>query len=234
MAATKIIGGGNNLQVVVPGVEMAVDPTFLAARIALRPLEYQADGMLLGHYAVAQKSGAFTGWAAAANAGSLRWAPSLSNIYLVLMRLKWGFVTNATATAGVYDVGAYIARGFTVDFTANSTPINMATVPNTNAMRKTMSTSQMGANGPRICTTAGMTGQTATLDNAPFAFGLANVTGTTVGISSFQTIYEYTALSQHPVVFSANEGVILQMLTASAGGTFNVYFQYEFAEVAVF
>ncbi len=234
MAATKIIGGGNTTQVVVPGAELAIDPTFLAARVALRPLEFASDGSMLGHYAVGTKSGNFTGWAAAANAGSLRWAPSLSNIYLVLMRLKWGFVTQATATAGVYDVGAYIARGFTVDFTGNSTPVNMATVPNSNAMRRTMSSSQMGANGPRVCTTAGMTGQTATLDSAAFAFGVANVTGTTVGISSFQTLYEYTSLAQHPVVLSSNEGVVCQMLAASAGGTFNVYFQWEFAEVAVY
>ncbi len=234
MAASKIIGGGSAAQIVAPGVELGVDPTFLAARVALRPLDHLADGQLLGHYAVAQKSGLFTGWAAAANAGSLRWAPSLSNIYCVLMRLKWGFCTQATATAGVYDVAAYIARGFTVDFTGNSTPVNLATVPNSNAMRKNMATSQMGANGPRVCTTAGMTGQTATLDSAAFAFGVANVTGTTVGISSFQTLYEYTSLAQHPVVLSSNEGVVCQMLAASAGGTFNVYFQWEFAEVAVY
>ncbi len=43
---TKIIGGG----VGTPGVgqEMAVDPTFLAARVALRPLDYAGLGQVLG------------------------------------------------------------------------------------------------------------------------------------------------------------------------------------------
>ena len=53
MAQTKVIGGGS----IQPGVELAVDPTFLAARVAMRPLVYAAQGEVLGHYSAVQASG---------------------------------------------------------------------------------------------------------------------------------------------------------------------------------
>lgn len=202
------------------------------------PVPYIGTGgqsqTVLGHYAVAQKSGLVTGTSANANVASIRWAPTLSNTFLVLMRLKIGMVTQATATAGVYDFLAFITRAFTTDFTTASTAINMSTTLKTNQMRGTMSQSQMGANGPRIATVTTMTGQTSTNDAAGFAFGLMNLTGTTVGISTFQTMYEWTGLGQHPVVLSNNEGVIVQEAAAEAGGTFNIYAQWEWAEVLLF
>jgi len=206
--------------------------------MAAVPVPYIGTGnqsqTVLGHYAVAQKSGLLTGWSTNADVASIRWAPTLANTFLILMRLKIGIVTQATATAGVFDFLAFIARAFTTDFTTASTAINMSTTLKTNQMRATMNQSQMGANGPRICTVTTMSGQTATNDAAAFAAGLMNITGTTVGISSLQTIYEWTGLGQHPVVLSNNEGIRVQMPTASAGGTFNVYAQWEWAEALVF
>jgi hypothetical protein len=203
------------------------------------PVPYIGTGgqaqTVLGHYSTAQKSGNFTGWAANDVVGSIRWAPTNTNYFLVLMRLKWGIVTQATATAGVYDVGASIARAFTVDFTTAATAVNMATTQKTNLMRGSMSLSQMGTSGPRIATTTTQSGQTYTLDATPFAADVANLTGTTVGISSgMRSMYEWTGLGQHPLVLSNQEGVSVRMLTASAGGTYNVYLQWEWAEVLLF
>src|SRR5438270_560801 len=64
---TKVIGGGVGPGVIQPGVEQAVDPKFWAARVAFKPDDYTAQGVVLGHYAVGQVSGAV---AATLGAGS--------------------------------------------------------------------------------------------------------------------------------------------------------------------
>jgi hypothetical protein len=238
MPQTQILGGGQ----IQPGVPLAVDPTFLAARVALRPLDYANVGQLLGHYAATQVSGATVSLGAAAHSASLRWTDTTR--FLVLMRIKAGWsVTGAVTAATPMDMQAVIARGFSVDFTTNSTQLSLAAVTNTNKMRAGMGTSLLGASGPRILTTAAMSGQTLTADVAPFAItvwnnqpsGNATVTQA-VGVSGpMQTIYEWTALGQHPVVLTANEGVLLQPVTAGpTTGTVKYYVQWEWAEVLIF
>ena len=239
---TKIVGNGSG-SVDVP---WAVDPTFKAAHIALSPLEYANSGRVLGHYAVAQRSGELVATIGAlGHLGSIRWA--VDDAYLVLLRLKVGWSISAAVTTAVeMNMRAIIARGFSVDFTTAATAINMATVPKTNAMRNSMGSSLMGTAGPRIATTTVQSGQTLTADSAPFAMCVwssrypTNSTGTAVAqavgdAGLMQTLYEYTALAQHPVVLSLNEGVIVQPVTAGpASGTFALYTQWEWAEVEVY
>ena len=251
MAQTKIIGGGapGSASVLASGVEQAVDPLYLAARMAIRPLDYTvAGGGVLGHYAVAQTSGSIAATPTALDVhASIRWAPTITNTYLVLMRLKLGYgVVSAVTTAVRMAYQASIARQFTVDFTTATTAINLATTAKTNQMRGSMSGSQMGANGPRICTTAPQTGQTYTLDAAPFALtnweALHSVSGTGTAVllnagsaGPTQTIYEWTGQGQHPVVLSSNEGVVVQLVhTGHGSGTLSLYTTWEWAEVQVF
>ncbi len=214
----------------------------------MRPLNYITGGVTLGHYAVTQKSGALTGTIAAAGImASLRWADATR--FLALMRIKagWMVTTAASVAAPVFDLAATIVRGFSVDFTTASTAISLTGVTNTNKMRASMGASLMGAVGPRIATTVVMSGQTATLDAAPFAvqtFPLltnSSSTGTATGVlagtgTAMQTLYEWTGLGEHPVVLSANEGVFLSQITGTAMGTgaYSLYTQWEWAEVAVF
>ena len=228
------------------GSQLEVDPTFLAARVAMRPLEYAKDGRVLGHYAVAQRSGELAATIGAlGHLASMRWTSD--DAFCVLMRLKVGWSISAAVTTAVeMNLRAIIARGFTVDFTTAATAINMATVMSTNAMRKTMGGSLMGVSGPRISTTAVQSGQTLTADSAPIGMVVwpsrypTNSTGTAVAqavgdAGMMQTLYECTAPYQHPVVLSMNEGVIVQPVTAGpASGTFAIYTQWEWAEVEVF
>jgi hypothetical protein len=248
-----LIGGGvaGDPQVIAVGKPATVDPLYLASRIALRPLDYTGQGAVLGHYAVAQKSGATASIGAAGHVGRIRWAPaaSLNNVFCVPLRIKAGWiVTGAVTAATPMDFDAIIARGFTVDYTTAITMANMVAVPRTNAMRAgqgagAMASSQMGTSGPGICTTAVISGQTATLDANPFAIttfpnqpsGNATVTQA-VGVgAAMQTLYECTAAGQHPVVLSANEGVVIREVTAGVvTGTVALYLQWEWAEVLVF
>src|SRR5437879_1402314 len=100
MAQTKIIGGGaaGDAGVIAAGKEQAVDPLYLAARIAMRPLDYTGQGRILGHYMTGQRSGEI---AATLGAGgklaSIRW-PDLST-FLVLLRLKIGISISADVTS---------------------------------------------------------------------------------------------------------------------------------------
>lgn len=219
--------------------------------MATVPVPYiggQGNQTVLGHYAVGQKSGTTLTIGAGGILGSIRWAPTLANTFAVLMRIKASYaITTAVTTATIMDLQAIIARGFTVDFTTASTAINLSTTGKTNQMRGSMSQSQMGANGPRICTTTVMSGQTATADAAPFAVATlptlapSTATGTAVALPigaavPMATLYEWTGLGQHPVVLGNNEGVFIETVTAgpiTTGGV-SYYFQWEWAEVLAF
>lgn len=228
------------------GHELEVDPTFLAARIAMRPLEYVKDGRILGHYAIAQRSGELVATIGAlGHLASVRWA--IDDAYFVLLRLRVGWSISAAVTTAVeMNLRAIIARAFSVDFTTAITTINMVTIPSTNAMRRSMGSSLMGTAGPRISTTTVQSGQTLTADNAPIAMVVwpsrypTNSTGTAVAqavgdAGMMQTLYECTSPFQHPVVLSNNEGIVVQPVTAGpATGTFAIYTQWEWAEVEVF
>src|ERR1700730_11333530 len=99
MAQTKLIGGGLSSQG-TPGVEQMIDPTFWAARIALRPLDYASKGNILGHYAVGQRSGEIPATlGAAAPRARIRWAPPDGKSFFVLMRLKLGMSISADVTS---------------------------------------------------------------------------------------------------------------------------------------
>lgn len=216
------------------------------------PVPYIGTGtnnqVALGHYATAQFSGAVAATPTALDVhGRIRWAPTLTTAYCVLMRSKiaWACLTAITAAVrNAYQLS--IARGFTVDFTTAITNCNMASPTATNQMRRSMGNSQMGTSGPGICTTAPCTGMTYTLDANPFAIQFlpqlvgTNATGTVVTLSlgmgtPMQTLYEWTGLGQHPAVLTNQEGIVLQLThTGHATGTTTVYWQNEWAECFVF
>ncbi len=242
MAQTKVIGGGP----IQPGVELAVDPTFLAGRIALRPLEYAAAGEVLGHYSAVQISGSTLTLAIADVVASLRWF-DLSH-YLVLTRIKVAWACNsAVPAATTMDLAATVVRSFITDYSSNNTRLSLATITNTNKMRASMGTSLLGILGPQICTTAGMTGSAAVADAAPFAVTVwpwlqeSNVTGTTLAGSAANAgvpddLYNVKNFGQHPLVLSALEGVKLTLLTAGpiTSGSVKYYVQWDWTEVKVF
>ncbi len=242
MAQTKVIGGGS----IQPGVELAVDPTFLAGRVAMRPLEYTAVGEVLGHYSAVQVSGTTITLAAADVVASIRWTDT--SHYFVLTRIKVGWACNTiTTTTTTMDLSATVLRSFITDYAGNNTRLSLATITNTNKMRASMGTSLMGVLGPQICTTAGMTGSAAVADAAPFALTVwpwlveSNVTGTTlagaVGNAGLpDELYNWRNFGQHPLVLSALEGIKLALVTAGPQTTGGVkyYVEWSWAEVKLF
>jgi hypothetical protein len=223
-----------------PGVIAEVDPLYQNLRATLRPLDYTRGntpgGNSLGAYSVGLQSGVIA--AAPLGAGSvissIRWAPANANALCVLQRIKVGLGVHAALTqANAFDMEALIARSFTADYSSNNTQVSM--LVQNGALRSSMPNSQLTTKGPQICTTAGMTGATNTLDANAFAVTALSVGGTTVGIGDMRTLYEYTAPTQHPVILSNNMGIVLQNISAGpSAGTFYYYVQYEWSEVFVF
>ena len=219
----------------------------------ITPVPYIGTGansqVNLGHYGVSQRGGELVATiGAAGHLARIRWAPTTTTYFLCLMRLRAGWSISGAVTAAVeMTLRGIIARQFTVDFTTAITNINMAATAKTNTMRSgTMMASQMGTTGPGIHTTAVMSGQTLTADAAPFAVATypsltpVTATGTAVAVpvgtsALMQTLYEWTALGQHPIILSNQEGVIVQPHVAGvASGTWALYTQWEWGEVLAF
>ena len=225
-----------------------VDPLFLAGRVAMCPLEYRGVGNVLGHYGVAQRSGAIDGvtpLTANSHIAGVRWAPS-ATAYFVLLRLRFGLTVTTAVTISLQKAyAAFILRGFTVAWSSNNTASNLAAVVNTGKMRATMGASLLGTVGPQICTTLGMTGNTSTQDAAAFAMLSCPNPSTTLGAGAvtaqvgagvaMQTLYEVTSPYQHPVVLAPNEGIVLQnLLAGDASGTSAFHTEWTWAEVNLF
>lgn len=203
---------------------------------------------LLGHYKVFHKSGALAATVGAAgHLARIRWAPGSNSTLLVLLKLRVGHtVSGAVTTAVETAYQAIVHRQYTVDHSTAITNTSMSGTANTNKARAlTMGTSLMGASGPGIATTAVISGNTSSADAAPFAgvtfpnpsptLGAAAVTNQ-VGVGTeMRTLYECNATGDHPVVLSNLEGVIVQTTNAGpASGTYAVYVEWTWAEVAFF
>lgn len=204
---------------------------------------------VLGHYKVAQRSGSLAATiGAAGHLARIRWTDATN--YCVLLRLRVGItIDGAITTATEFTLRAIIARQFTTDFTTAMTAINMSTM--TNVMRSSginaMKPSLMGnisTGGPGISTTTVMSGQTLTADAAPFAIASFQSPSTTLGAAAvtiqvgagtpMTTLYERGADGDHPPILGQNEGIIVQPHVAGpASGTFGLYVEWSWAEVAV-
>src|SRR5207302_1411737 len=102
----KIVGGG----VIQQGVEQAVDPTFNAARVAIRPLDYQNLGQFLGHYSVAKNTSTTVSIGAGGTLAYLRWTDSSRFCVPLKVRVS-AVVASAISTGTIVDVGLFQGHG---------------------------------------------------------------------------------------------------------------------------
>jgi hypothetical protein len=233
---TKIVGGG----VVQIGPELVVDPTFNAARVALRPLDYANMGQILGHYRATGVTGASVSISAGGIISSLRWPDPQR--FLVLNSIQVSVCTNTSVTTStVVDLGAYICRGFTADDTGGTA---ISLVGNYQKNRAVMGSSLV--NSLRIGTTGAIASGTRTQDAVPFAASafpmLMAVTATGTAVASppgmacpVVDLYRWNAFGQHPIVLGYNEGIELCEITAGpASGSLKWYITWDWAEVVLF
>ena len=231
MAQTKLIGSSN--QGSIAPAEMAIDPMFLAARVALRPLDYSGAGRVLGHYRAAgfTAAGLFT---AGVNLANLRFADNAS--FCVPLRIRASLAVAAIVTGQRLDpLGLFVARGYSAQETTNLTALVLT---GSNAK---MRTAPMGTTNVTLGVAnaaAGLTGGTRAIDSNPIGIaglsGAAAIAGLGTGLPITE-LYSAVAAGGHPLVLGVNEGLLLQWgATALATGTVVVGWEVEWAEVVVF
>ena len=203
-----------------PLAQQEVDPTFKAARINARPLEFvnAAGSQIGGHYRLAAKSGTLTSAAVVADGAlfSLRWTnPSL----LFVLHYLEAYLLPTVVFTAQQEIGldAILASAFTASDSGGT-----AILPGTSnrARRSNMGISQV--TDMRIATTSVVTAGTRTLDANAFAAGsgLVNVVNAAAGTAYVNPGggdppfgLRYTPQvdrGEHPIVLSANEGIVVR------------------------
>jgi hypothetical protein len=215
-----------------PLTPLVIDPTYGAARVTLKPDEYNASGFNGGHFRVAQVSGALTGAIAASSVFSFR-SPAVG--YSLLKRLQLGYaITTAFTTGQILDFDCVRCTGFTASDTAGTAIV--LTGSNNKKRTNGMNSSQLA--DLRISSTAALTAGTKTQDANPFGYltnapiNLAVPTATLAG--GFQPVvdlYAQTTNAEHPMMFQPNEGFNIRVVTAlGAAGVIKLYVVVDWAE----
>ena len=224
------------------GSELIVDPYHGQARMSIRPLDHTLFGQVLGHYRIAARapSGGAAGITATLGAAStlfsFRWTDASRFCVLQRVAVAVGVIA-AVTTQVVMDCDVKIARIWTAADSGgtNLTP-SAQTVTTSQKNRTTMGPSLLG--DCRIHTTGALTAGTRTLDNQAFGGGAfkAMVPFQAAGMASdMMELYRWLGLGEYPIVFSQNEGFIMENITAGpATGTIGYAVVVEWAEMAAF
>ena len=203
---------------------MAVDATFKAGRVSIRPPEVLSWG------SVGAQSGAVTAVAANGPLFSFRYAGS--NVCMI-RRVGIGWATTTGFTAGqLVDFGLVIARSFS----ASDSGGTAITLTGNNCKHRT-SLATLTTNDCRIATTAALTAGTRTLDTNTLSqlsgFSTTATVGTFLG-TGLNNLFQHDA-GDYPIVLANNEGFIITVLTAmGAAGVGRLYVNFEFAEATSF
>lgn len=202
------------------GNTLSVDPSKLAARVNLRPIE------LTGQFGIGAQSGALAGVAAGAPLFSLRNGGGNGEVFVV-RRVGLGFITTAAfTTAQVVDFGLYAARGCTAS-DSGGTQVSFA------GSNQKLRTSLVAPNGcdARISAAVALTAGTRTLDPVPLGqVGFfSNAAGAALTQPWTANLWDQYA-GDHQIVLAPNEGLVVVAMTAfGAAGVGRLYLNVEFA-----
>lgn len=226
----QLTGGGAQAD-----VELQIDPTFQAARVSLKPLEYGEPGKLGlgGHFYAAVASGALTGVGAAGVIFAFRWSDTKYIAVLQRVSLVY-YITTAYTTAQMNDFDIVGCTGFSASYTGGNA---VTPVPKRRASMAPAS----AATDIRISTTAALTvGSPApTIDGSSsnyVADGPPNVAipTATLGVPRQELLlYDHKEAGHHAKVFGKDEGFLVRAVTAmGAVGVIKAYIRAEWAEVS--
>lgn len=229
MADITITGAGPN-----DNVEAQVDQSYQALRVSLRPLEFNMQGQVGGHFAMAVTfSNTAGGPAAASQLFSMRWAET-KFLYVLKRVMASAATTTAFTTAQAVDLDIIKATSFSVG-ASGGTAITLPTTSN-KARSATMSGSILGTNGNMQISSGGaLTAGTQTLDNQPF--GYAAVLGSTALATIGQPVplFQQVDAGSHPMIFAANEGYVIRNgIALGAAGVVKFGFVIEWVEAPAY
>lgn len=219
MPATQIVGGvpapGS---FGTPGIPVVADGSFGAARMSVKPDEFEGGGTIGGHYRVGAVSGALTGVAAGGIVYTFR-APTTPSLWFVLKRVTVSAViTTAFTTAQALDYDIVKATSWTGGDTGGTAII----MSGGGKVRANMPNSQM-AQIMIATTAANAAGTPKTLDTNALAEGVISQTNA-IGSGGQVDLYKHDATGEHPIVLGSNEGFNIRVVTAmGAVGVVKLY-----------
>jgi hypothetical protein len=227
MEAT-VIGNGVN-----SNVELQVDPSFLAARTSIRPLEYNVNGILGGHYSIGAQTGTMAaGIASAAQVFQVRWADSTKLFILKKLTVQCATLTGFAATSLGAPLELIIGHGSTANGSGGTA---LAPTSTSNRLRQVMQTTAFATSGEiRIATTAALTAATGqTLEPAAISecMGAANAT---LIQSPVMNLFEQRDFGIHPLILNSGDTLAVRTLNPAATGTWVACFSMSWAEAIAY
>lgn len=194
---------------------LAIDPTFKAARVTIRPPE------ITGAYRIAMRTGTIAASTAAGIMAAFRYT---GTGVAVIQSVRIGLNVLSAYTAGSIVFSVWATRSYTATETTNYTA---ATLTGNNAKLRTSHATSNAVFG--VATTTGITGGTGTDDSQALASCTFNLPNTITG-QPVQDFFTFS-MQSHPLVLGQNEGFRVRNDTAfAATGTSNVVVMVEWFE----
>ena len=218
-------------------IRQQVDPSFQAARVSVRPLEYSSQGAVGGHFCLAATFTTTSATVPIAGAPlfTMRWADSRFLYVLERVTVTCGNVTTVFSAATAVAVDIIAARNFTTNPTGGTSIVlaNSAQKKRSNAM----SGSLLATSGDmQISSGAGISAGGLTLDTLPFGYAFVMASTTTIGaIGAPVSLFEIRDHGTHPMIFGNNEGFLIRNDTAfPATGIAKFGFNISWSEVPAY
>jgi hypothetical protein len=202
-----------------------VDPSFAAARLSLRPLEFkQYNGHLGGHYRAALSTGLVTGVAAGGALVSFRWT-NPDRVAVLLRAIVQASLTTAFGTAQETSVDLVRVNAFTAPDTGGTA----VALGNDARLSPNMGPSQVS--DLRVATTAALGAGTGVAESAALGASILPL-GNTLGASARDVLFDALAGQEHPLVLTPGSGFRIRNLFAQgATGVVRFNFSLLWAEV---
>ncbi len=207
-----------------PRIQALVDPSHLAIRSSLRPLDHISESHIGGHYRIAFASGLTTVLNAADAVVSLRW--NEPDRVLVLHRLRVAAVIS-TAFGTAQETSLDLVR--MSNFSANDTGGTAIAIGSGNKKGRNMSASRIS--DLRVANATALGAGTGTADaNALSKVVLA--TGNAVGGAAADDFFTISPGLEHPLVVEALEGFRVRIgFTQGATGVVRFTFTMDWSEI---
>lgn len=212
-------------------VQLAVDPTFAAARVSQRPIEFRSpDATVIGgHFRIAVTSGLTTILNAGDAIASLRWTDAQRLFALLRLQVS-ATIGTAFTTAQESSVDLVKLANFTAADTGGT-----AMTPLGSACKKAsggMANSQIA--DLRVSTTTALGAGTATAEGKDLS-KLVLPIGNALGASAGGVLLDALAGAEHPLVLGALEGFRVRIaFTQGAVGQVRWTCVMDWAELPIF
>lgn len=211
-------------------VQLAIDPTFAAARVSQRPLEFRSpDGTVIGgHFRIAVTSGLTTILNAGDAIASLRWTDAQRLFALLRLQVS-ATIGAAFTTAQESSVDLVKLANFTGSDTGGT-----AITPLGSACKKASGMANSQIADLRVSTTTALGAGTATAEGKALS-QLVLPLGNALGASAGGVLLDALAGAEHPLVVGALEGVRVRIaFTQGAVGQVRWTCVMDWAELPIF